>query len=46
VVVENQGFGSLTAAPIAMEVMAEALNNNHEFYLGDFTFFIDNIKGI
>lgn len=28
VVVENQGFGSLTAAPIAMDVMAEALNRS------------------
>lgn len=26
VIAENQGFGSLTAAPIAMEVLAEALN--------------------
>jgi len=28
VVVENQGFGSLTAAPIAVEVLAEALNQH------------------
>lgn len=28
VVVENQGFGSLTAAPIAMDVMAEPLNQS------------------
>jgi len=27
VIAENQGFGSLTAAPIAMEVLAEALNS-------------------
>lgn len=27
VVAENQGFGSLSAAPIAMDVLAEALNN-------------------
>ena len=26
VIAENQGFGSLTAAPIAMDVLAEALN--------------------
>ncbi len=31
VVVENQGFGSLTAAPIAMDVLAEALNQ-YPFY--------------
>jgi peptidoglycan glycosyltransferase len=29
VVAENQGFGSLTAAPIAVEVLAEALNSLH-----------------
>lgn len=30
VVVENQGFGSLTAAPIAMDVMAEALSPSNK----------------
>lgn len=30
VIAENQGFGSLTAAPIAMEVLAEALNANSD----------------
>lgn len=28
VIAENQGFGSLTAAPIAMDVLAEALNQS------------------
>ncbi len=31
VVVENQGFGSLTAAPIAMDVLAKALNQYRSY---------------